>query len=174
MRIEGYWYFPELEKELFGTLIKENNKIDLKIIGDFPFNQCSMLRFPLVSGKTCEGNFTLIDCIWDYRWRFNTESNTKTSYLSCYSVIRSHYFNTIEELKFNHYKFNFSGLKDWVCHEVDMTKRLQEVNEEYNKILFKVNDDLHGEILIQTDALPRQGVDVAYGITQETYIQVSS
>ena len=37
MKIVGKWYFPELNhKEFFGTFYKEDNKLELHIIGELP------------------------------------------------------------------------------------------------------------------------------------------
>lgn len=87
MRVEDKWFIPCFKGEYFGTFIKENSKARLEILSELPINGNDSIRFPIITGKTNSGDFTLIDCIWSGRFRVNNQSNIFTTILTCDSGV---------------------------------------------------------------------------------------
>lgn len=89
-------------------------------------------------------------------------------------MIQGYCFHDLSELKVNIYRFNFTGLSEWLGPEIDQNQLIKNVNVNYETIPFNINNSLKGNILTQTDPIPRENSDVLFGIYLETYIQVFS
>ena len=177
MKVNGNWYFTELDTSFFGTLIKENSTIKLNIIGQLPYSNASA-RFPIVYGKTVEGDFTLLNCIWNGSYSYNHESKISESSLFCISVIRGNCFKNSNELLFNQFKFNFDGLKEWAnLQNLNTDFSHKKVRAEYenpNPIEFNINNQIYGSLIFEFDDFTERKSDAVHQINQYVYIQLKS
>lgn len=114
MEISGKWLFKELDNiEYQGILYLTNNSIKL-VVEDMPINTFVYpVRFSIVTGKTIDGLFTLVDVV--YRGNFRHNNKTKLSHKTLYpnEILRGKLFESQSELSFRTFKFEIDGLKEW-------------------------------------------------------------
>ncbi|HAN77077.1 MAG TPA: hypothetical protein DCQ31_04505 [Bacteroidales bacterium] len=177
MTINGEWYFPELNCSYFGTFIKENSTIKLNILAQLPSRK-KTLRFPVVYGKTIDGDFTLLDCIWKGSYKYNNESEICESRLFCTSAIRGHCFKTSDDLIFNQFKFNFDGLKEWIgLQNLSTDFSYTNIKAEYENpkpIALEISNQIKGEIIFEFEDYTSENKDVIHQIKQYVYINLKS
>ncbi len=182
MQIQGKWTIPDLDnEEFFGTLVKKDNRIKLRIMGILPDFK-GWVRFPVIQGRTIEGLFTLIDCTaycsFFHNYSHNNNSEISETTISCSSIIKYHCFSNPEELKFNKFRFNFDGLKNWIKSNKHLNKKFNYTGikldyKDPDPILFDISNDIKGKIFV--DAYPMGPTNESiYSIFQDAYVEFSS
>ncbi|MDY7393930.1 hypothetical protein UMM65_01615 [Aureibaculum sp. 2210JD6-5] len=177
MKIHGEWYFPDLSnKRFYGTLDSEHKNIfKLNLLANLPKFK-DTIKFPIVYGKTAEGNITLLDCLWKGGYKANYESGIVENKLSCRSIIREHCFTTVEDLKFNDFKFNFDGLKEWMdSPSLSESYGHNVISAKYENpetIHIEIRNGMHLTVEFEMDSYSAEKNDVIFQINQSVYLKI--
>jgi len=144
MEIHGKWFFKELGNVGYqGVLYLSEKHNKLEIIDNLPISNYPV-RFTYVYGKTIEGDFTLINVIYQGNFRNNYKSGLVFKTLYCSEIIRGKFLNEEHELECKKFEFEIDGLKEWFNHNCISE---QQENGSVLKIEYKKPETLH--ILIQ-------------------------
>jgi len=171
MVIHGQWFFPDLDNKFyFGNLHIDDDKIKLNIFGELP-NVKMPIRFPIIYGKSIEGDFTLINAVWNRNLRANYTNNSVETGLFVSEVIRGHCYEKSEGVKFRKYSFELDGLKEWIKDlGIDVRDSNGQIKVEYLRpktINFDIQNFGSGKIIFEeSTCYDKEDYDTICQITQ--------
>lgn len=143
--IKGFWWLPNSEKEVAGTLIYSSEKIELDLLGNLKedtFLQDKEIRLDIILGFSDKGEeFTLIDCL-----NINSTGNfpgIATEQYSVNSFFVGGHFLTKEDIKFNSATFNFTHFTKWLntsAFEEITRHNTDDYSFKQKELIFKEQD----------------------------------
>lgn len=180
---QGEWWLPESpNNKIFGTLSVNPTRNELELFGSFIDLGSEVYSFQIILGKIGSGELVTLYQNSLAKISENIGKGNTSLRLSTRYVFIGKHFESKECIKFSSVEFSFSGLSEWVSHDILTTKYISDKKEKKLKefrVSFTPKDDVIHRIdaikseLIISNTWSNQSNKYDYEFTHNSYLELN-